>query len=95
MTITLRSVDKKRPGYPMWDRSHHLSPSRNNHKSSIYHKEFFDKRRGRSQVSNPIKYVYRTAYDGTRPKAIYEQHTKYYWEPRMPVHPQTIECALK
>ena len=90
-----RSVDKKRAGIPTWDQSHHLSPSRNNHNSSNYHKEFFDKRRGRSQHASPLVYVYRTAFDGQRPKNLYENHTKYYWERRMPVHPQTLECDAK
>ena len=81
-----------RPGQPFWDRRHELSPTRDNDLHSLFYKEFFDKRsRSKEAMRDPIHYNYRVATDSQRPKAIYGEHVKNYWEVRSPRRTGTFE----
>ena len=76
-------------GFKKWNESHHLTPSRANHKMTTHYKEFFTKRSGGNEWDrDPIKYPLRTIYDGRRRNSQHEEAFKTRFNHRLPIVPR-------
>lgn len=62
-----------------------------NHLQHTHFKEFFDKRKGQVQDKDLLRYIYKTPSSGMREYTFYDKKVKYYWDRRVPVHPESLE----
>ena len=59
-----------------WDDRSHVTPSKNNHNYHTQYKEFFDKRHGKTQYQDHLRYIFKTPSNGMRDHSFFEQKAK-------------------
>lgn len=93
MRSNSRSPRRNKSGRPVnlppWNNRANVTFSKDNHAYHTQYREFFDKNCGRHQYTDQFKYIYKTPSNGNRDFGFFENKSKYYWEMRQPVNPDS------